>query len=199
MLRKWAALAAFFVSPLIVTPAIAEAPTPVTTVQPVATVISHQINKPPRLRIQHVRFQPPAHPGFAKVQWIMRFEQKKWGGPTLANRISCESGSSWNALNGRYKGVLQFGPVWWSMWPGTPRKIRYATERRKRLRTIHLFKFTDGHTKRVVARRFTGIRRTIHTGMLPKNADQYHAWAAIRVGQRAVAGRGPTTSWECAL
>ncbi len=170
---------------------------------PQKVIISKKINSPAKKRTFRWKFTPPAHPSPAGVKKIIAREHALWGGPSIYNRVSCETGGifNWNALNpnGIYKGVLQFGPIWWSMWPGTPRKVRIIITRKKRLKEVHTLIFSDGSKTKQVTKRFWGIRKYIRTGYLPKNANQYHAYAAIRVGQRAVSGHGPTTGWECGL
>ena len=170
-------------------------------------IISQIVKTPPKFRIIRIHnWTPWAHPSIAQVKQIATLAQKRWGGPSLHARINCESGFRWYADNGTYEGVLQFGPIWNSMYPGTPRKVKFVKIKTVRLKEIQTTKYSDGKIKRKIIRRFRGKRKVIKTGKLPKpqnlkyeNGGAKHAWAAIRVGQRAVAGKGPTTGWGCDL
>lgn len=191
---------------VIVTTAFANSTKPEVQKAEQPVVISKKESAAPKYRVIRVKnWKPWAHPSPFQVKQIANWEQKKWGGPSLLRRINCESTFNWAADNGTYEGVLQFGPVWNSMWPGTPRKVRMVEIRHPRLKVVEITVFSDGSTKRKVVRRFRATRKVVKTGKLPEYKNlKYpggpkHAWAAIRVGQRAVSGDGPSTSWECGL
>lgn len=154
---------------------------------------------PKAKRVRHKRYHPPKAPSYRQVVWMANLEQRRWGGPSLLNRIQCESGGYWAASNGQYQGLLQFGPIWWSMWPGTPRGVRFTTRERRTYPVLRIQVWSDG--KRV--RQQIGKRRqlliTKYKGKLARNSTPLDAHAAIRVGQRAVSGDGPTTGWSCGL
>lgn len=148
-------------------------------------------------RVHH--FQPESTPTATQVHKIEDLEQARWGGPTLRNRVWCESGDRWYAANGQYHGLLQIG-TWWSyVWPKTPRGVR-LTSHDKRPAAVYRVKVYDTGKrvhKRVGSRsqRVTRVKK----GKIAANASAYNGWAAIRVGQRAVSGDGPSASWECPL
>lgn len=149
------------------------------------------------VRVRHWR--PWATPTTRQVMIILREEQDRWGGPWLGNRVACESGYSWSATNGQYAGLLQFGSIWSSMWPGTPRGVKYVSTEKKRKPIVRHTLLTSGEWTH---RKIGSVRQkktVIRKGRLPRNPDAYHGWAAIRVGQRAVSGDGLTTSWACGL
>lgn len=155
---------------------------------------------PERRRTIRVKgWKPWSQPSVYQVEVILREEQRRWGGPWLGNRVACESGYSWSASNGQYGGLLQFGSIWYSMWPGTPRGVKYVEKRKVKLPIVRHTTWTDGTTTKTTIGKLTQRQRIIRKGKLPRNASPYHGWAAIRVGQRAVSGDGPTTSWACGL
>ena len=130
---------------------------------------------------------------------IANREQAIWGGPSIIGRMQCESGLNYAATNGTYDGLLQFGPIWWSMYPGTPRDVtlKASSERTRPIRRITWW--SDGRKQRTVIRRISQDVITVKKGTLPADAGPFHGYAAIRVGQRAVSGDGPTTGWACGL
>lgn len=145
------------------------------------------------------------HPGPARVRRIAELEQEVWGGPSIVGRIDCETGgkftwSSYNSSSGA-SGVLQFlAGTWAAMWPGTPQDVRWVLHERRRRAPIVLWQlWADGSkTHEVVGHRRQRVR-VILRATLPENPGPDHVTAAIRVGQRAVSGDGPSTSWECEL
>jgi hypothetical protein len=145
-------------------------------------------------------FHPTAKPSPRQVKKIARVERQRWGGPSILGRIWCESGYRWSARNGPYRGLLQIGPWWSYVYPArTPRKVKIVRHNRRRVPVHRVTVWDSGRRTRerigVVRQRVTSIRR----GKLPKGASPYHGWAAIRVGQRAVSGDGPSAAWECGL
>jgi hypothetical protein len=163
-------------------------------------IVKEKWHKPPKQKKVKVSFNPTSKPTTSQVYNIAAFEQKKWGGPSLINRIHCESTLQWHVTNGQYRGLLQFGPIWDSMWPGTPRKVTIVKKKVVKKPFVRYRKWS--HIKKWI-KKPQGYRKQtvwiIKIGHLPKNSDPYHGWAAIRVGQRAVSGHGPTTSWSCGL
>jgi hypothetical protein len=163
-------------------------------------VVKEKWHKPPKNVKKRVKFTPTGTPSPSEVYEIAAHEQAKWGGPTLINRIRCESTFNWAAGNGQYRGLLQFGPIWDSMWPGTPRGVTIKDKKIVKKKIVryrkwsHLNKWVKKPRKTINQKVFI-----IKKGKLPKYPDPYHGWAAIRVGQRAVSGHGPTTGWECGL
>ena len=161
-------------------------------------VVRTRVKRPRPIR-KVKRFVPWATPSPSQVSKIIVWEQRRWGGPSLAARVWCESKNRWNAVNGPYRGVLQFGPVWESMWPGTPRGVRVVKRSRVRRPKVRITRYSDG-TRKIKRLGKVWVRKTvILKGRLPKNPSPFHAWAAIRVGQRAVSGHGPSTGWSCDL
>lgn len=157
-------------------------------------------HKPPKNVKKRVKFVPTGTPSVSQVYKIADLEQKRWGGPSLINRIHCESTLNWSVSNGQYRGLLQFGPIWDSMWPGTPRKVVIKVKKTIKKPIVRHRKWShiDRWFKKPV--KYVNQNRYItKVGKLPKYPDPYHGWAAIRVGQRAVSGDGPTTSWACGL
>lgn len=163
-------------------------------------VVKESVFYPKRVknvRIKH--WKPWATPSYAQVQIILREEQQRWGGPRIDNRVACESGYSWSATNGQYAGLLQFGSIWYSMWPGTPRHVHFVDKRTAKVPIVRHRVWSNGKkTKRTIGKR-KQRRKIVRDGNLPRNANAFHGWAAIRVGQRAVSGDGPTTSWSCGI
>lgn len=164
------------------------------------TVLRTRIDRPPDTVLRKSRFDPEAHPSPAEVHRIAELERARWGGPSIIGRIDCETGGTfnWAATNGQYRGLLQIGPVWGYLYEGAPRKVRTRERGHVRRAVRRITLYSDGHRERDLLR----MKRVdlIHTrvGRLPSGADPYHGWAAIRVGQLAVAG-GRTTSWDCGL
>jgi hypothetical protein len=155
----------------------------------------------PKRKIRRKReFTPDAAPSPDRVIEIAALEQARWGGPSIVGRMQCESGLDHDVVNsGGYAGLLQFGPIWGSMYAVTPRdvKLRHTSSRTAPIRRITWW--SDGRRQRTVIRRITQQVVTVKRGMLPADAGPTHGWSAIRVGQRAVSGDGPTTGWSCGL
>jgi len=161
---------------------------------------SSTVFRPERRRtIRNNHWKPWSQPSIYQVEIILREEQQRWGGPWLGNRVACESGYNWSATNGQYAGLLQFGSIWSSMWAGTPRGVKYKDTFKVKLPIVRHTTWTDGHKTKAKIGKVTQKRTVIRKGKLPRYPDAYHGWAAIRVGQRAVSGDGPTTSWACGL
>lgn len=148
---------------------------------------------------KRVRFRPWDNPTKKQSLKIMEIEQNIWGGPSLYNRIYCESKFKPKWVVGRYSGLLMIDSSWWEyVWPKTPKRIVYKTTSRKKLPIYKITLWSDGkRVKKIIDRKAVSIKR-INIGHLPKRASTTHGWAAIRVGQRAVSG-GPPATWSCSL
>lgn len=161
---------------------------------------SSTVFRPDKSRTIRVKgWKPWSQPSIAQVEIILREEQRRWGGPWLGNRVACESGYSWSATNGQYAGLLQFGPIWHSMWPGTPRGVKYVDTYKVKVPIVRHTTWTNGRKTKATIGKVKQKRTVIRKGRLPRYPDAFHGWAAIRVGQRAVSGDGPTTGWACGL
>lgn len=167
---------------------------------PRPVVLETKVTTPDRRNVVRIKdWRPWPRPTYQQVVTIAAAEQRRWGGPSLMNRILCESGGSWSATNGQYLGLLQFGPIWWSMWPGTPRGVKLKTRKVWDAPVRRWVRWSGGRWTSKVIGRVRQTKSIIRSGRLPRNPDQTHGWAAIRVGQRAVSGDGPTTGWACGL
>lgn len=164
-------------------------------------VVRTVIERPPDRTVRHRHFTPTAEPSFSEVYKIEALEQARWGGPSLANRIYCESTNQWWVTNGPYRGLAQIGSWWESTaWPVTPRgvslppKVRYVKKWVRRVRH-----YSDG--TKVIHRAWPVKVKIVikRHGRLPADATPFNGWAAIRVAQRAVSGDGPSTYWQCSL
>lgn len=149
-------------------------------------------------RVKH--FTPDAVARGQRLAQIIDIEQKRWGGPSIYGGVVCESTLNSTASNGRYRGPIQADGIFESyLWPGTPRKVQYVSTKKRKLPIIrHTHVGGLEWQKEVIGQRVQAIK-TIYRGMLPRFPSAYHAWAAIRVGQRAAANKGPTTWWECTV
>ena len=163
-------------------------------------IVRVHMDRPPDTVRWHVDFEPESQPTPGEVHEIAALEQARFGGPSIIGRIACETGGlfNWNATNGQYRGLLQIGPVWSYLWAGAPRDVAVKDSRVDRRWVWKVTLFADGHKRRVRDHRKRVEVVRIREGKLPASADPYHGWAAIRVGQLAVAG-GRTTSWSCGL
>jgi hypothetical protein len=184
-----AILAAATLTTAVVLPAFAQAPA---TPQDAPTVVT-----PPRHLSLHRHFSPDASASGSRLVWIAHQEQRKIGGPSIVGRMSCESGLGTNMIGTGHAGVLQWDSTFYSMYAAAKRIYGRGVnviEKRtvKKPVTAH---YADGTTQR------TGTVRqhqTIHLhGMLPKQTTPWNAWAAVRTGQAAAAGKIPSTYWAC--
>ena len=170
------------------------------TVKDKPHIVKEKWHKPPKRVKRKARFTPTARPSTSEVYEIAAHEQSRWGGPTLINRIRCESSFNWAATNGQYRGLLQFGPIWDVMWPGTPRMVVVKDTKTVKKKIVRYRKWS--HMESWVRKPMWTVNQKVFivkVGKLPKYSSPYHGWAAIRVGQRAVSGDGPTTGWACGL
>lgn len=162
--------------------------------------IETKITRPPKRVSDTIKgWNPWSEPTPSQVIAIAASEQKRWGGPSIVGLLSCESGLSWSATNGQYSGLAQYGSIWGSMWPGTPRGVRFV-ENRTKVRSIERHTlWSDGRWTHKRIGKVKQRQKITRVGRLPRNATPFHGYAAIRVTQRAFAGVGPTTSWACGL
>jgi hypothetical protein len=162
--------------------------------------VTTKITRPPKRVTERVKdWSPWSEPSPAQVIAIAASEQKRWGGPSIVGLLTCESTLNWAATNGQYQGLAQFGPIWHSMWPGTPRGVKFV-ESRVKVKPVmrHTLWSNDRWTHRRIGK-VKQRQKIIRSGRLPRNATPFHGYAAIRVTQRAFAGVGPTTSWACGV
>lgn len=164
-------------------------------------IVKEKWHKPPKQVKKTIKFTPWAKPTVSQVFKIMAWEQERWGGPSLVNRIRCESTFRWYESYGQYMGLLQYGPpAWAAAWPHTPRKVVLVNKVVKKKPIVRFRKWS--HLNNWIRKETNHIKQKVwivKKGRLPKNATPYHGWAAIRAGQRAVSGHGPNTSWACGL
>lgn len=166
---------------------------------PERVAVETRVVEPVAKRTVRVKgWKPWARPSYRQVVLIANHEAGLWG-VNVMNRILCESGGRWNASNGQYLGLLQYGPIWYSMWPGTPRRVKFTQVNRPKKPVYRHTLWSDGERTRRVVKRVRVYRKVIRKGMLPKNPSQLHGWAAIRNGTRAASGHGPSTAWSCGL
>lgn len=162
--------------------------------------VGEKITRPAKSVSRTVRnWRPYPRPTPRQVVAIARAEQRKWGGPNIVGLLHCESTLNWAATNGQYQGLAQFGPIWHSMWPGTPRKVRFVEKRQKVKPVLKHTQWSDGRWTQKRVGKVRQRQTVIRIGRLPRNATPFHGYAAIRVTQRAFAGVGPTTSWACSV
>lgn len=168
---------------------------------PIKPTVEHQwVKKPHNERVVR-HFIPWAHPTVAQVKnVIIPYEAHRWGGGPIYDRVACESGFHWDATNGTYNGLVQTsGDFWWGAgaWPSSPRDVTLHNSKRV-VRGVYLIRlWSDGHKSFQRIRNAYVKRTVIRKGMIPRTANEWHGWAAIRVGQRAVGNDGPTTYWAC--
>lgn len=167
--------------------------------------VLHEWKKHPKPERVVKKFIPPADAsGSYIVNVIIPYEAERYNTTPISDRVSCESSYNDNAKNGRYGGLIQTDEAYWwesGAWPSVvaDKDLSVKMKQKKRVkRKVFLVKkwSTGKKTYKQIGTQF--VRRVvIDRGKLPENADWFHAWAAIRVGTRAVAGVGPTTYWAC--
>lgn len=136
-----------------------------------------------------------------QVHIIIQEERKRFpASGSIEARIHCESGGhNENASNGIYKGLIQAEDyIWGYMWATTPRGVKYVTTDTRKRPVMQITTWPDGKVSRKQVGVVNQRLKIVRTGRLPRNPGQYHAWAAVRVGQRALpGGGGRSTSWAC--
>lgn len=148
-------------------------------------------------------FTPPSSPSSSYVtNVIIPYEARRYGGGPLYDRIGCESGYQYNATNGTYNGLIQtspafFGPAWSDVIQDKDLGVKLKSKKNvtRGVYKVRLWSTGKKTYNRIAVQHIPRI--VIKKGQLPKNASEWHAWAAVRVGQRAISGHGPTTYWAC--
>lgn len=150
------------------------------------------------------RFKPWAKPNRRKLRTMIRFEARKWGvsAAGLTRRIRCESGGSWSlGPPSGPAGVLQFFPETFSRGMASigTRRVHLVQNQTKRFKERQITRYSDGTRTVRVTRTFTGHRRYILNGVIPRHPSIYHAWAQLRIGARAIKGLGAVrnSEWTC--
>jgi hypothetical protein len=151
------------------------------------------------------KFVPPADASSSYIRnVIIPYEASRYGGGPLNDRIWCESSYDDQAVNGKYGGLIQTDGAFWyeaGAWPSVISDhdlgVKMKTKKSVKRAVFKVRRWSNGKKtyNRIAIQHVP--RTVIHRGKLPKDADWFHAWAAVRVGQRAVAGVGPTTFWAC--
>lgn len=167
------------------------------------TQVEHTWVKHPHPERVVKSFTPPSTPSPSYVtNVIIPYEATRYGGGPLYDRIGCESNYQYNATNGTYNGLIQTSPAFFNpAWEDAihDKDLGVKLKSKKRV-TRDVFKVSLWNTGKKTYRRIAVQhvpRIVIKKGQLPKNASEWDGWAAVRVGQRAVAGVGPTTYWAC--
>jgi hypothetical protein len=162
------------------------------------TVVDVKVDKPPKKVRREKKFTPTATPSPSEVHYIIKHEARLWGGGGIYHRVECESTNRWNASNGTYHGLIQTNSAYWNRaWPGTPRRVVIKNTKKKRKPVYTYTTYSDGSVEKEKTGSVKQKIKIAKIGKLPKGASYMHGWAAIRVGQRAVGGQGPTTYWAC--
>jgi hypothetical protein len=164
-------------------------------------VVAEKWFKPPKQAKYIKGFRPWHNPTVAQIHKIDKWESEKWGGPSLLNRMWCESGYRPKVSNGTYGGLLQYNYSYWpGIWETVPRRVVVVVERTRPRAIVRFRKWS--HIDGWIRKETNHIRQKVwivYKGVLPENADPTHGWAAIRAGARTVGGYGPPVSWECGL
>ena len=168
-----------------------------------ATVVKTSRVAPPRRKVVRKRFSPWAKPSPRRVRQIIRWEARRWGiSPSrLARRVGCESGFRWYAGNGAYQGLLQFasGTFYRGMRTIKSRGVKIKRVRKRTVREVRVSRYSDGSVVRKKGRKRTQHVTYVFKGRFPRNPSVTHAWAQLRIGAQAIAGRSAVSSgeWGC--
>lgn len=166
-------------------------------------VIHKKITKTKSRKTIVKKFKPWAEPSPAQIHKIIDVEAAKWGASAsrLRCRINGESTFRWNASNGQYQGLGQFGANAFSRGVASidTRKVRYVYKvSRPIIYDNQITLLSDGNfvKRRVNKRRAT--YKYIRSGMLPKNPPRTHGWTQVRIMARAMVGLGNVndSEWE---
>ena len=167
------------------------------------TVVKFVRVVPTKRKVVRKRFSPWAKPSPRRVRQIIRWEAKRWGiSPSrLARRVGCESGFRWYAGNGQYRGLLQFAPSTFArgMRSIKSRGVKIKRVRKRTVREVHVSRFSDGSVVRKKGRKRPQRVTYVYKGQFPRNPSVTHAWAQLRIGAQAIAGRSAVSSgeWSC--
>lgn len=167
--------------------------------------VLHQWTKRPNPERVIKKFEPPGDAsGEYIINVIIPYEAGRYHTSPITGRVECESGFRDNVTNGQYGGLIQTDEDYWydaGAWPSVVAdgdlsiKMKSKKKVKRKVFRVKLWD-TNKKTYKQIGTQF--VRRVVvKQGKLPENADWFHAWAAIRVGTRAVAGVGPTTYWAC--
>lgn len=169
---------------------------------PAKTRTGKQVHRPRKVVTRVRKWALPATPPPSYVRTvIIPHEAALWGvsASWLSSRVACESTYRWNARNGQYMGVLQFGwNAWGRAWATMPKRVEKRSSRSRLRRSKVVLLYSDGSRKVVRGRLHRQLVITKHRGRLTQNTP-YHAWAAVRGGARAMAGLGGVrnSEWGC--
>ena len=168
-----------------------------------ATVVKTSRVAPPRRKVVRKRFSPWAKPSPRRVRQIIRWEARRWGiSPSrLARRVACESGFRWYANGGSYYGLLQFAPstFYRGMRSIKSRGVKIKRVRKRYVREVRVSHYSDGTVVRKKGRKRAQRVTYVYKGRFPRNPAVTHAWAQLRIGAQAIAGRSAVSSgeWGC--
>lgn len=168
-----------------------------------ATVVRTSRVVPPRRRVVRKRFSPWAKPSPRRVRQIIRWESRRWGiSPSrLARRVACESGFRWYAGNGPYQGLLQFATstFYRGMTSIKSRGVKIKRVRKRTVREVRVSHYSDGTVVRKRGRKRAQRVTYVYKGRFPRRPAVTHAWAQLRIGAQAIAGRSAVSSgeWGC--
>ena len=168
-----------------------------------ATVVKTSRVTPPRRKVVHKRFDPWAKPSPRRVRQIIRWEAKRWGisASSLARRVGCESGFRWYAGNGAYQGLLQFatGTFYRGMSSIKSRGVKIKRVSKRKVREVRVTRYSDGTTVRKKGAKRAQRVTYVYKGRFPRRPSVTHAWAQLRIGAQAIAGRSAVSSgeWGC--
>lgn len=199
MSRKVAATAVAVAVGLPTAATAQQPPEPAAHIAVVSTTYVH----PKRVRFITTAFEPWSTPTPAQVRTIIAVEAAKWGASAggLANRIGCESGFDWNAVNGQYSGLGQFASstFYRGMSSIGTRKVRLVTRRERVKRVRRLDTMSDGTIRGTP--RWAVRQRIVHiySGKIPASPPPTHGWAQVRIMAQALTGRSAVSNseWQC--
>ena len=168
-----------------------------------ATVVKTSRVAPPRRKVVRKRFTPWAKPSPRRVRQIIRWEARRWGisASRLARRVGCESGFRWYANGGSYHGLLQFSPstFYRGMRSIKSRGVKIKRVRKRTVREVRVSHYSDGTVVRRKGRKRAQRVTYVYKGRFPRRPAVTHAWAQLRIGAQAIAGRSAVSSgeWGC--
>lgn len=176
---------------------------PASTTTPAADAARVETVVPRRRKVIRRRFKPAARPSPAKVRRIIRIEAARWhiSAAGLARRVSCESGYSWSAGNGTYRGLLQFAPSTFSRGMSTikSRTVKIVKRSTRTVREKRIVHYPDGKVAHLRGKKHRQRVIRVLKGKLPRHPALTHGWAQLRIGAQAIAGRSAVSSgeWSC--
>lgn len=177
-----------------------------TGTKPIGPQVEHTWVKHPHPERVFKHFTPTSTPSPDYVKnVIIPYEAARYNTSPITDRVECESSFDYGASNGTYGGLIQTDGAFWygssDAWPAVvnDHDLGVVMKRKKRVaRNVYKVRLWSNGKKQFKRVAIQHVPRTIiQKGKLPETADWFHGWAAIRVGERAVAGVGPTTWWAC--